>query len=94
LGGPWPPLDDLLNKRRAVLEAHRSDGKPDPFRRATNAALTPAKLSLDQQVDIREEGGRVIIEPILEPAFNLADLPAAVTDENTWRRARRPGEEL
>jgi antitoxin MazE len=46
------------------------------------AVMEAAKLSLDQPVDIREEGGRVIIEPILEPTFSLADLLTAVTDEN------------
>ena len=46
------------------------------------AVMEAARLSLDQQVDIREEAGRVIIEPIPEPAFNLVDLLAAVTDEN------------
>jgi antitoxin MazE len=46
------------------------------------AVMEAAKLSVDQPVDIREEAGRVIIEPIREPAFNLADLLAAVTDEN------------
>ncbi|PPQ31855.1 AbrB/MazE/SpoVT family DNA-binding domain-containing protein [Rhodopila globiformis] len=46
------------------------------------AVMEAARLSLDQPVDIREEGGRVIIEPIPEPAFNLADLLAAVSDEN------------
>jgi antitoxin MazE len=44
--------------------------------------METAKLSLDQRVDIREEDGRVIIEPITELAFNLTDLLAAVTDEN------------
>jgi antitoxin MazE len=44
--------------------------------------MEAARLSLDQQVDIREEGGRVIIEPIAEPMFRLDDLLAAVTDEN------------
>jgi antitoxin MazE len=46
------------------------------------AVMEAAKLSLDQPVDIREEAGRVIIEPIPEPAFDLTDLLAAVTDEN------------
>lgn len=49
--------------------------------RVPAAVMEAARLSLDQPVDIREEGGRVIIEPILEPAFSLADLLAAVTDE-------------
>jgi antitoxin MazE len=46
------------------------------------AVMEAAKLSLDQPVDVREEAGRVIIEPVREPAFSLADLLAAVTDDN------------
>jgi len=46
------------------------------------AVMEAARLSLDQPVDIREEDGRVIIEPIAEPVFDLADLLSAVTDEN------------
>jgi antitoxin MazE len=51
------------------------------------AVMEAARLSLDQPVDIREEGGRVIIEPILEPAFSLEDLLAGVTDENIHAEA-------
>jgi antitoxin MazE len=46
------------------------------------AVMEAAKLSLDQHVDIREEDGRVIIEPIREKVFDLGDLLAAVTEEN------------
>ena len=45
------------------------------------AAKGAAKLSLDQQVDIHKEAGRVIIEPTPKSAFNLVELLAAVTDE-------------
>nr|WP_294527451.1 hypothetical protein [uncultured Rhodopila sp.] len=51
------------------------------------AVMAAAKLSLDQPVDIPEKGGRVIIEPLLEPAFSLEDLLAAVTDENIHEKA-------
>jgi antitoxin MazE len=44
--------------------------------------MEAARFALDHQVDIREEGGRVISEPIAEPVFRLKDLLAAVTDEN------------
>lgn len=46
------------------------------------AVMEAAKLSLDQPVDIREEAGRVIIEPIREVEFSLDDLLAGITDEN------------
>ena len=35
------------------------------------AVMEAASLSLGQLVDIREEGGRIIIEPIAAPAHDL-----------------------
>lgn len=46
------------------------------------SVMTAAALSLDQAVDVREEAGRIVIEPIREEAFNLDDLVAGITDEN------------
>lgn len=36
--------------------------------------MEAARVRLDQQVDVREEQDRVIIEPELAPAFDLAAL--------------------
>jgi antitoxin MazE len=44
--------------------------------------MVAVALSLDQAVDVREEGGRIVIEPIREEAFELDDLVAGITDEN------------
>lgn len=44
--------------------------------------MAAARLSLDQPVEIRAEKGRIIIEPVREPAFDLAALIDAITDEN------------
>jgi antitoxin MazE len=46
------------------------------------AIMEAAKLSVDQTVDVREEGGRVIIEPIHEEILRIEDLVAGITDEN------------
>lgn len=46
------------------------------------SVLEAARLHLDQPVDVREEAGRIIIEPIQEPAYNLETLLAGITDEN------------
>lgn len=46
------------------------------------SVLEAARLRLDQPVDVREEAGRIIIEPIQEPAYDLATLLAGITDEN------------
>ncbi len=35
------------------------------------SVMAAASLSLDQAVDIKEEGGRIIIEPVKAPAYDL-----------------------
>jgi antitoxin MazE len=44
--------------------------------------MAAANLQLDQAVDVREEDGRIIIEPIRPAAYDLAALLAGITDEN------------
>lgn len=44
--------------------------------------LAAAGLRMDQPVDVREEQGRIIVEPILAGTLNLAVLVAGITDEN------------
>ena len=51
------------------------------MKRLIPIVLAAASLRIDQAVDVREEGGRVIIEPIAEPAFDLDDLLTAMTPE-------------
>ena len=46
------------------------------------AVLEAAQVSLDQQVDIREEQGRIVIEPLRTPTFDIEALVAGITDEN------------
>lgn len=46
------------------------------------AIMEAAHLSLDTAVDIREEGGRVVIEPLNRPDFDLDELLDGITDEN------------
>ncbi|GBQ51358.1 MAG: AbrB/MazE/SpoVT family DNA-binding domain-containing protein [Acetobacter fabarum] len=46
------------------------------------SVLAAAGLKLDQPVDVREESGRVIIEPVTVAEYDLADLLAGITPEN------------
>ncbi len=46
------------------------------------AVMNAADIRLDQPVDVREEQGRIIIEPVREPEYDLAALVAGSTDEN------------
>ncbi len=47
------------------------------------AIMESAKLKLDQELDIREENGVIVIEPAVTDEATLAELVAAITDENT-----------
>jgi antitoxin MazE len=44
--------------------------------------MEAARLELDDPVDIREEGGRIVIEPIRTNKYALAQLLAGITPEN------------
>lgn len=44
--------------------------------------LETARLELDDLVDIREEDGRIVIEPITPRVYDLAQLLAGITPDN------------
>ena len=46
------------------------------------AVMQAAHLQLDQAVDVREEYGRIVIEPIEVESADLAALVAGITREN------------
>ncbi len=46
------------------------------------AIMEAAHLDLDQEVDIREEGGSVIIEPVHQGSRDLAALLDGITEDN------------
>ena len=46
------------------------------------SVLEAAAVGLDQPVDIREDQGCIIIEPLRPERYNLAALVAGITDEN------------
>jgi len=46
------------------------------------AIMEAAHLTLDEVVDIREEGGYIVIEPIRPRGYDLAELLAGITPEN------------
>lgn len=54
--------------------------------RIPTAILNATGLHLDSKVDIREENGRIIIEPI-HPDENLDDLIADITADNLHAEA-------
>jgi antitoxin MazE len=52
-----------------------------PAVRIPAAIMQSAQLALDQAVEVRAEGGRIIIEPVA-PAYTLDDLLDGITIEN------------
>ena len=46
------------------------------------AIMTAAQVRLDQAVDVREERGRIIIEPVRSAGFELKSLVAGITEDN------------
>jgi antitoxin MazE len=44
--------------------------------------MEAAHLQLDEQVDVREEGGRIVIEPVRKKAYKLDELLKAITSSN------------
>jgi len=44
--------------------------------------MEAARLRLNDPIDIREEGGRIVIEPIRTNECDLAQLLAGITPEN------------
>ena len=44
--------------------------------------MSSAQLRIDQEVDVHEEGGRLVIEPVVSPSYDLESLVAGITDEN------------
>ena len=46
------------------------------------AVLEAAQVRLDQPVDVREEGGRIVIEPLRPARYDVEALVAGITDEN------------
>lgn len=46
------------------------------------AIMDAAQLHLDAVVDVREEDGRIVIEPIRPSEYSLEQLLAGITSEN------------
>jgi antitoxin MazE len=46
------------------------------------SVMAAAKLNLDQEVEVREEQGKIIIDPIRPEEYRLAHLVAGITNAN------------
>jgi len=46
------------------------------------AIMLAAHVDLDQSVDVREEQGRIVIEPVRRKVFKLEELLGGITERN------------
>jgi antitoxin MazE len=46
------------------------------------SVMKAARLNLDEAVDVREESGRVVIEPVRGKEYNLFELVKGITRRN------------
>ncbi|MGC1188411.1 MAG: AbrB/MazE/SpoVT family DNA-binding domain-containing protein [Candidatus Acidiferrales bacterium] len=46
------------------------------------AVLKAARVSMDQEVEVREEKGRIVIEPARRKEYDIARLVKAITPDN------------
>jgi len=51
------------------------------------AVMQAARINLDDAVDVREEGGRIVIELVRDPDDDLAAMVAKITPENLHEEA-------
>jgi antitoxin MazE len=51
------------------------------------AIMEATQLSLDEAVEVREERGRIVIEPVRPSKYDLAQLLADITPENLHAEA-------
>jgi antitoxin MazE len=50
--------------------------------RIPSNVLKAAKIEIDDPVDIREEQGRIVVEPLRPPSYDLANLLEKITPDN------------
>ena len=50
--------------------------------RIPSAILDAAQMGLDQPVDVREEGGWIVIEAVRPARYDIESLVGGITDEN------------
>jgi antitoxin MazE len=53
-----------------------------PAVRIPAAIMQASQLALDEVVDVREEGGCIVIEPVRPKGYSLDKLIEGITDEN------------
>jgi len=67
--------------KRLAMRVHVKKWGNSASVRIPASVMAAASLRIDQAVDVREEDGRVIIEPVAAPSYDLDDLLAKMTPD-------------
>ena len=51
------------------------------------SVMQATRLDLDEAVDVREEAGRIVIEPVRKKAYDLDELLKGITSKNQHETA-------
>lgn len=51
------------------------------------SVMQATRLDLDQAVDVREEAGRIVIEPVRKKIYHLEELLKGITPKNRHKTA-------
>ncbi len=70
-----------LHVRRSVKATVRKWGNSAAIR-IPASVLQASRLDLDEVVDVREEAGRIVIEPVHQKTYELDDLLKGITSKN------------
>jgi antitoxin MazE len=71
-------LQEAITAMKAVVKKWGNSASV----RIPSAVLQAAKLRLEDSVDVREESGRIVIEPLPRNEYELSELLKKITPEN------------
>jgi antitoxin MazE len=55
--------------------------------RIPSSVMQATRLDLDEVVDVREEAGRIVIEPVRKKTYDLGELLSGITRKNRHEAA-------
>lgn len=72
------PLVGILRSMKATVKKWGNSAAV----RIPTSVMQAAQLDLDQAVEVREEGGRIVIEPSRQKKYQLSELVKGITPQN------------
>jgi antitoxin MazE len=61
------------------------NGGTAPLFRLPTSVMKATQLEIDEEVEVREDGGRIVIEPVRPKTYELSELLKGITRKNQHR---------